>query len=572
MISASVLSAIQFAKKGQYANALPLLDQALTMALRGAACTDDHAAIEKILRDHAPLLPSVPTLRIGWTLVSMRAGTLETAIDLLDLMFVSDPAPNTSPGQLTTLLRQIDDTDLRCELLRGWAGKRPSNAGLLRHLAQALAEIGELEESRLALEQLAALHPGDPYPHTELGRLAVALGDVAQARASFRAAISLEPGYAAATWELAQLDGWTLDAPAVARVETQCRKERDPKSLAGLHAILARCSERAGDHAAAARHAGITNTLMAATAGTHGYDPASHRAEVDTALEEFTPELMHRLKNSGLAAARPAFIIGLPRSGTTLLERMLASHPQVAGVGELPLAIESYRRALAASGPSPSDLQPHAVATAAATHFAKLENHARRLSLDASALRIVDKMPDNYRLTGWLRLMFPRSTIIHCLRDPRDVAISCWTTQFADVPWSYSLEHITQRVEQHRRLMRHWRTLPAMNLLELRYEDLIRNPECALRRLLEAMDLDWSADVLDFAGRGGYVASASRQQVREPLHDRGIGRWRHYEQAMHKILPRLEAIAEMDAHEMETLRVPTAQHLIDTPSVSAANA
>jgi hypothetical protein len=176
-----------------------------------------------------------------------------------------------------------------------------------------------------------------------------------------------------------------------------------------------------------------------------------------------------------------------------------------------------------------------------------LDQRLQRIANHPTADRIVDKMPDNYLLAGWLRIAFPNAAIIHCLRDPRDVALSCWMTQFADVQWGLDLNHIAHRIEQHRRLLHHWRSTIGDHLTEIRYERLVADPEAELRRALAAIGLDWHADVLAHADRKGFVASASRQQVREPIHARNIARWRNYEHALQPILPRLDAIAAQDA-------------------------
>ncbi|MBS0463472.1 MAG: sulfotransferase [Proteobacteria bacterium] len=162
-------------------------------------------------------------------------------------------------------------------------------------------------------------------------------------------------------------------------------------------------------------------------------------------------------------------------------------------------------------------------------------------------------MPDNYLLLGWLRIAFPQAAIIHCVRDPRDVAFSCWLTQFAAVPWSFDLAHIAARIEQHRRLMRHWRSLFGGTLTEVRYEDLVAHPEPQLRRALHAIGLDWHPNMLDFHEGRRFVGSASMRQVREPLNTRSVGRWRNYAEALATVLPQLDAVARQDEIELAAI-------------------
>jgi len=277
------------------------------------------------------------------------------------------------------------------------------------------------------------------------------------------------------------------------------------------------------------------------------YDPRHHESGINNAIRSQTPQLFQRLRDAGSRELRPVFVVGLPRSGTTLLEQMLASHPTIVGVGEQSIATESLNRALASAGNALEMLTPHSVGEAAAWHLQMLEQRMQRMGIQRRADRIVDKLPDNYLLAGWLHLVFPNAAIIHCLRDPRDVALSCWMTQFNDVHWSNDLPHIAHRIEQHRRLLRHWRTTIGDHLTEIRYERLVADPEAELRRALAAIGMDWHPDVLGFADRKGFVTSASRQQVREPIHARGVARWRNYEQALQPIIARLNAIAAQDA-------------------------
>lgn len=456
-----------------------------------------------------------------------------------------DPATLAALRQFTR-----DDVELRCAVLARLLVLLPNHHGLLRQHAQALTDAERLPEARQALTRLVAMQPADPWAHVELGRLAVAMGEPEAALAHFQTALVGAPANAAALWELAQIQDWRLPPERLRDIESLSRSERDPKALAGLHATLARCLDRNGQFAQAARHVATANTLLAAlTPPGERYEPAEHAREIGAAARDWTPALMTRLRTAGNRDRRPLFVLGLPRSGTTLVERMLAAHPAVVGVGEQPLAIASLRRALEASGGHPDALAADAVEAAATWHLQALAARAQRLGLDAGATLIVDKMPDNYRLAGWLRVAFPRAIIVHCLRDPRDVALSCWMTQFAGVPWAHSLEHITHRIEQHRVLMRHWRPLLGEGFVELRYENLVADPEAQLRRLLAATGLDWDAGIMGFAHNKGFVASASRQQVREGIHARSVGRWQHYAASLQPVLPRLEAIVAQDARE-----------------------
>lgn len=527
--------------------ALPgLVDELLVRAVR---CGEADAVAASL----AHLAPVAPPLLAHWAHRLLHEQAVDPACRLIDRVIDVAPGFAAPGGALAAMLRQLDDADLACALLRRLHQRRPDDADLLRLHGESLVAAEFRDEAAHALHRLASLCPSDPYPIIELGRLALAGDDRAQARSRLQSALTLDPDNVAALWELAQLDDWDLTPAQIDHVHALCRSVRDPKALAGLHAIAGRLADREGNAGEAARHAGIANTLLTSCNPASGrYDPRQHRAWVETLVRECTPQWLQRLHNGGADDPRPIFIVGLPRSGTTLLERMLAAHPAIVGVGEQAFAIGALRRALRASGGGLATLTPAAVASAAQWHRHRLDDRLQRLALDPTAARIVDKMPDNYLLAGWIRAMFPRATIIHCLRDPRDVALSCWLTHFVGVPWSCNLQHIVARIECHRHVLRHWRTLPGMNLHELRYESLIGDPRRTLGALLEAMNLPWHGDLLDVSARAGYVASASHRQVRHALHARSIARWRAHESTLQPIRARLEAIVKED----EAIAIP----------------
>ncbi len=186
------------------------------------------------------------------------------------------------------------------------------------------------------------------------------------------------------------------------------------------------------------------------------------------------------------------FVFGLPRSGTTLIEQILASHSQVHGAGELRLARRSFEAipgVLGRSGAARDCVvfldQPAVLRLA--------EKHLERLAaIDGGrSNRIVDKMPDNYMYIGLLSMMFPRAVFIHCRRDLRDIAVSCWMTDFRSIRWSNDLNNIASRFRQYHRLMTHWKAVLPVPILEVNYEDTVTDLESTARRMIEACGLPW---------------------------------------------------------------------------------
>jgi Flp pilus assembly protein TadD len=567
MISTDAATGMKLARMGRFADALPYLDRAnriaptdvpllhalaslLLWAKRGGAALDRYQLA-------ASLLPEDTSVLSGWARSLLLTGARDQASSVLERALAIDPDYASPGGLLDQLLREADDMDVACSVLQPLVDRNPLHVGLLGQYGKALLATERLQEAQAVYERYCVLRPQDPLPRVELGGLAVSRGDSVSALEHFRSALEVDPGYAAALWGFAQVKDWQLEPEMLALVQRLSQSERNPRALAGLHDVLARHHARTGDFAAASLHATHTNVLMQQIVPPQKrYDASQHEIDIDNTIRSNTPQLYQRLRDAGSRERRPVFVIGLPRSGTTLLEQMLASHPGIVGVGEQSIAAASLQRALATSGGSLELLGAPAVGEAAAWHLQMLEQRLLRLAIQQRTDRIVDKLPDNYLLAGWLHIAFPNAAIIHCLRDPRDVALSCWLTQFADVQWSYDLQHIAHRIEQHRRLMQHWRTTIGDHVTEIRYERLVVDPETELRRVLAAIQLDWHPDVLAFAGRKGFVASASRQQVREPIHARSVARWRNYEHALQPILPRLNAIAALDALDADCLSAP----------------
>jgi hypothetical protein len=252
-----------------------------------------------------------------------------------------------------------------------------------------------------------------------------------------------------------------------------------------------------------------------------------------------TREFFERAGGFGLETERPIFIVGLPRSGTTLTEQILANHSQVFGAGELALAHEGFR-----SLPERMDRDASALECLGQLdqETARLlaERHLDRLhELHAQAPRVVDKMPDNYLYLGLLAALFPKATFIHCRRDLRDVAVSCWMTHFRQVRWACDLEHIASRFRAYEGLMEHWRRVLPVPVLEVDYEETVADLEGVARRLVAWCGLEWEPACLSYHEGRRPVRTASVMQVRQPIYTHAVARWKHYEQALEPLLAQL---------------------------------
>ena len=246
----------------------------------------------------------------------------------------------------------------------------------------------------------------------------------------------------------------------------------------------------------------------------------------------------------GLDTELPVFIFGLPRSGTTLLEQILASHSQVFAAGELPYCREMFALLPLAMRRSGTPLEClHGLDRETARHLA--QRHLDRLrALDRGALRIVDKRPDNYHYLGLISVLFPRARLIHCRRDLRDVALSCWMTDFARAAWSCDQDCVVSHFRDYSRVMAHWRNVLPSPFLDVDYEETVEDMEGVARRIVKWCGLEWEAGCLRFHETQRPVQTASAIQVRRPLYKTSVGRWKNYEALLGDLFSRVHQLDE----------------------------
>ncbi|HSY29397.1 MAG TPA: sulfotransferase, partial [Burkholderiaceae bacterium] len=234
----------------------------------------------------------------------------------------------------------------------------------------------------------------------------------------------------------------------------------------------------------------------------------------------------------------PIFIVGMPRSGTTLLEQILSTHPGVFGAGEL----KDMNDVVIGAMPGADYMQyPNAVAAFSSEEFRRLgEQYAERVWRNApEATRITDKMPSNFFYLGMIHLMLPEAKIIHAMRDPMDSCFSCYSRLFnkENVRFAYDLGTLGRYYARYIKLMRHWHeVLPPGTILDLRYEDMVADTEGQARRALAHLDLSWDDSCLDFHQNKRRVKTASLAQVRKPIYKTSVARWKLYEKHLGPLL------------------------------------
>jgi hypothetical protein len=352
-----------------------------------------------------------------------------------------------------------------------------------------------------------------------------------------------DPQCAGALGQLATtLRGRLPEADRVAMEQLVGNTELPAGKRLALHFGLAQVCDAQGAFAQAGEHLRQANALRLAEwqKRGQGYDPVEHRKFIDNLIATFTPAYFESVRGFGLDTERPVFIVGLPRSGTTLIEQILASHSQVFGAGELRYVRDTFEalpRAVNREEATPMECLPD-LDRGTAVRLA--QEHLARLSrLNGSALRVADKMPDNYLHLGLIATLFPRAKMIHCRRDLRDVAVSCWITNFRHIRWAFDPDQIASRFREYRRIMDAWRVVLPVPFLEVDYEETVADLEGVARRLVAWCGLEWEPACLAFHETRRPVRTASVAQVRQPIYQRSVGRWKNYEKVLGELFTKL---------------------------------
>lgn len=481
-----------------------------------------HAALGRLLSQQGSLEDAVPWLRQA---VELEPGNAAFWNDLGDLHMERNESTEAIPCFEKALALEPDRVDTHNNL--GWA----------LQLEGRFAEAGE--QYRMALR----LRPESGQAQLNLGGLHEELGEMDQAEECFRAALSIQPNFPAPLVQLATLLRGKLPEADQAALQARLADEKlAPEGRSNLLFGLAHVLDARGDFAGAADCLRQANALAVerAVKRRRTYDAEEHDRFVAGLLAGCDAGFFRRLAGAGLDTGRPVFVFGLPRSGTTLIEQVLASHSRIQGAGELRLAWRSFRSlpgVLQRNEPALACL-PHLDGTAV-RHLAEQHLQALLRYGSGDSERIVDKMPDNYMYLGVLAAMFPKATLIHCRRDLRDVAVSCWMTNFRTIRWANDPDHIAARFAHYRRLMEHWRAVLPVPILEVDYEETVADLESVARRLIAACGLEWEPACLEFHRTSRPVRTASVTQVRQPLYTTSVARWRRYEPHLADFFARL---------------------------------
>jgi tetratricopeptide (TPR) repeat protein len=471
--------------------------------------------------------PTLPEAQYQLGITLRVLGRTAEAIGALRRALALRPDMAEAIGQIGWVLY---DQGLLDEAI-GWYERalaiNPRSAALHHGIGWVLLFQGHLEEARAAFAKALELDPGNSENYVAIGRIYESQGRFEEAIAWQEKAIARQPDNAEAHYNLAMMR-------SSAHRKSRTRELERALALGSLtreqcvvsYFALGKLYDEDGDYDGAFRCFKAGNDLREEQ---HPYAIEEYATYVDQQIAGFSPELFAQKGLIGSESERPVFVVGLPRSGTTLVEQILASHPQVHGHGELDhfrLLVQSLPERLSSSQPYPECVA--ALDTVTAGHLAR--EYLARLERDAAeSVRSVDKMPNNFLRLGLIALLFPRARLIHCTRDPLDTCLSCYFHDFGPrIAFSCDLQQLAGYYCGYRRLMAHWHATLPIPILDVPYEALIGDQEQWSRKLIDFVGLPWDARCLAFYETERPVFTSSAWQVRQPIYTSSVGRWRHY--------------------------------------------
>jgi tetratricopeptide (TPR) repeat protein len=464
--------------------------------------------------------PNHPGVLHGLGAIALRNGRIEQASRAL--LAARQAAPNDAAiavdlGRAWLALARFEDA---AAAFRAALAQRPDDRAALIGLGDACSIMGRLDEASEAFGRLLARDSGDAAAHFGLGTVAMQRGRTAEARAAFERASASVPDNATYLRALADAAPFVDGDPRLPALEALARKAdtmSDDRQVE-LGFALFKAYDELGRYPEAFAALSRANAIRRRHAP---YDEAAVAQSFEAIKETFTAPMLAARGGAGHTSSLPVFVVGMPRSGSTLVEQILASHPAVFGAGELTLIPDMIAKDVGGI----AELTDAALETLGRMYCAALA------AMAPSARRVVDKLPANFRHLGLIHLAMPGARIVHVRRDPMDTGFSCYSKLFLNgLNYTYDLGEIGRYYRLYDAMMAHWRAaLPPGAMIEIDYETLVDDLEAQARRIVAFCGLEWDARCLAFHETDRPVRTLSRTQVRTPLFKTGIGRWRRYE-------------------------------------------
>jgi tetratricopeptide (TPR) repeat protein len=547
-------------ERGQFAAAIAAFRQAVLLqpdwaetwcnlgsALRGQG--DLHEAIDCYWRA-LEICPDLPELYNNLGVALQEEGELERAAACYHRALSLKPDCAATYGNLGLALVTQGKLKKAETAQREAARLQPSAAWPRVQLAQTLLANQKTSEATALFQEALQVRPQRPAIHLAWAQSLCELGRVDEAIAELREVLRLDPRSVGAYALLSNLNRNHCYCFASKEIEQMhVMLEAAPESAVNARVVLlfalAHLYDEQGQYDAAFGYYRAANELKQSRYVRQGiaFDVRKHQAKVDERIAAYTPALFADLAGIGHNAETPIFIVGMPRSGTTLVNHILSAHSQVNAPGELkdiPILASELTKLLPAAGGRAAVLRRLNRETA----YMLAERYLLRLQqLSGGSPRVTDKLPANFCHLGFISLLFPNAKIIHCRRHPLDTCLSCYMQDLQESRFTTTFEALGAYYQQYRRIMDHWRRVLPIRMLEVQYEDLVARQAEVSREMLAYCGLPWEDACLAFHKNPRRVHTASYLQVRQPIYNSSLQRWRRYEKHLQPLVAALGDLA-----------------------------
>lgn len=503
----------------------------------GACCiaagrfSEGEAALEQALR----LRPDFAEAYNNLAIACLQTGDVTRAVECYEQAIRLRPDYADAYSNLGNMLREQGQAEAAVTACEQAFRMRPDNPEVVNNFALALQEAGQMDAALEHYRKALQLRPSYADASSNLATALKELGRLDEATAQYRATFKFNPNHPLVYYNLSQLvfDGRTAFTPEeFDRLKALVdRGLGTPVERSVLNFALAAVLESQVSYDEAFHYYRRANDLrkQQMMARNQAFDSAKHIALVDAAVDLYDEAYFASVQGWGVDSELPVYILGVPRSGTTLVEQILASHPEVFGAGEL----REMPRLMLGLPKNPSDKDRYTPPAPLQSENVTRElaaGYLRRIqALGGPAQRVTIKTLENYLYLGIIATLCPRARVIYCRRDPLDVCVSCYFQNFQGMDFSWSLEDIGVYYRQYERLMAHWQRVLPLPILEVRYEELVARPEPIVREMVEFCGLPWHQRCMAFFNNPRPVRTSSTVQVRKPLSNKSVGRWRRFE-------------------------------------------
>lgn len=563
---AQIQKAAQHVRKGRRAEGLAIYEEVAQRAGDDAAVRiqlghfcSELRAFDQAIEHYAVAVEQEPdnAHSLGFLGVAYQQnGQSKEALDVLNRAMAIDAELPSVLNCLGVIHLERDDYGQARAHLERATRLKPGDASIRANYATSLMHLNEHEEALKQAQKAVKQDPANWYGHYIVGNILTESGRTDEAIRHFEKTIREYRTFGAAYDLLARIRKFTAaDRPFIEKTERVLKAGMPPEQRYSVHYALGKMYDDCREWDKAFEHFRQANLLKKKPFDAHGERKAFRHKK-----KAYDAAALERYRCLGHPSKQPVFIVGMPRSGTTLMEQMIATHPRAAGANEL----QEIPRIADLVSPS-DDLRRFVRATHAnltpdnITEYAERYLGVLRQGREA-ADRIVDKLPGNFFYLGLISILFPNATIIHAVRHPLDTCLSCYFQNFTQLRWTNDFKVIAEMYRCYREVMAYWEcVLPDGKILDVRYERLIEDPEAEGRRMIEHCGLEWDSSLLRFHEQKRVVKTASFWQVRQPIYRSSKMRWMNY--AGH-----LEELANELSDYLQDERQDLKDHGIDLPA------